>query len=513
MFKVAPAILSCPPKTVIDFLKEFVKAAGPLFIVIDEIGGAFTDTNLDDIGRRNIFMDFCSDLLWKWLSLTNVFFVVLGRGSFLSYVGLRPTGMDIISSRYAFRRLNINLLRSCSIEQIIKKTLVSQRETLTLENYYQLNEDQIKEAATALYKKTNGHPRSLIDAFNSCRSLEDILNYQVPIIMESFNGLYFDGLVRYKSIIEDLIVRMEKQEVVNLTEKFVDSGGRSLTYDIIANRAFISWEGTIDNAVLYTLPFVKNMLRRMVLPFRKYLECIGDASGVSVNYANAFEWMALKRFQEIFSAQRLPCEALPRFLNTPIFGKCSVSFSSNTLLMPKITESGKRSSLSLHSPTAHPDEWKGLLNLIDELGEVCVKPRSESSSSDAFLFADASFKKRRVKLTLGLAVKNFSQATKFSLKDLMRECNLFNRMFDGTDCKDRANILVIVCTSYQQQIEALFNGKEYLVYEIKAYSSIHEVILLRLCTPDQRAAFFDTHDVLAEVIESIIHKVEIERRP
>ncbi len=69
----------------------------------------------------------------------------------------------------------------------------------------------------------------------------------------------------------------------------------------------------MNAARMYTLPFVKIMLKGIIMPFRKYLECLGMITGVSVDYANAFEWMALKRFQEIFSLgeNRRPADALP----------------------------------------------------------------------------------------------------------------------------------------------------------------------------------------------------------
>jgi len=305
------------------------------------------------------------------------------------------------------------------------------------------------------------------------------------------------------------------KEAVDLTAPVTDSGRKKLTLDIIANNSFISWEGTVHAAQLYTLPIVKNMLRGLVLPLRKYLECMLNITDVSVNYANAFEWMALKRFQELFpSGKNLrPCEALPRFLNTPIFGNCLVSFSSNTQLMPKITEGGNRIGSSLYSLTAHPENWKDLLALIDALGDVCIKPRSESSSSDCLLFTDAMSKKKQVKLTLGLAVKNYSRSTKFSVANLDRECYLFNRMFEGTNLVDRLNILVIVCTNYHKDLEAQFKGKNYLAYDIpKSYAYINELILLDLSTAAQRADFYDTSNDLSDCIESIISKAEAEHK-
>jgi hypothetical protein len=515
MFKEDPDIVPNPPNTTDSFLELFTEEFGPLFIVLDEIGAAFEDDQLSDIQSREKFFSFCRNVLGKWLSLKNVFFLLLGRGSFLSYVGLRPVDVNLMKSRYVFQRLNIHLLRPLAIEEIIKRTLVSENGTETLQRYLNLSDKQVVSVAGELYRKTNGHPRSLIQAFKACESYEEISNYEVPFDSVSFNTLFFDHLFHYKRVLGDMILQMDSGEIVDLTANASDIGGKQLTLDIIANNSFISWEGNVMAARLYTLPFVKDMLRGILLPFRKYLECIGNISDVSVDFANAFEWMALKRFQEIFSSKdnRLPSEVLPLFFDTPIFGKCPVSFSTNTRLMPKITtNSNKHASVSLDSLTAHPEKWKELLPLIEDLGEICIKPMPASSSSDCFLFANAVYKRKEVKLTLGLAVKNYSRSSKFSLSNLDKECLLFNRMFIGaTNFNDRLNILVIVCTSYDANIAAEFKEKNYLVRKVSAnYRSIHEVILLNLSKPDQRANFFGISSNLSALIEKIIRKDEAE---
>jgi hypothetical protein len=76
MFIIPPAILINLPKTTDEFLLQLAKSAGPVFIVLDEIGAAYR--------------------------LKNVFFVLPGRASFLSYVGRRPRNMKLIQSAYIY---------------------------------------------------------------------------------------------------------------------------------------------------------------------------------------------------------------------------------------------------------------------------------------------------------------------------------------------------------------------------------------------------------------------------
>ena len=91
-------------------------------------------------------------------------------------------------------------------------------------------------------------------------------------------------------------------------------------------------------AKLYTHPFVKTILENFVLPFKEYLGYVGNVSRVSVDYPNVFEWMFLKRFQELFSSHQQPSKIHPLFFDTPVFGSLSgLSFSIVTRQIPKIT--------------------------------------------------------------------------------------------------------------------------------------------------------------------------------
>lgn len=60
--------------------------------------------------------------------------------------------------------------------------------------------------------------------------------------------MFFDHFYRHRDVLEKLILDMVEGRFVDLTTIVTDPGGKSLTYDIIANNAFISWEGTVDAA-------------------------------------------------------------------------------------------------------------------------------------------------------------------------------------------------------------------------------------------------------------------------
>ena len=201
---------------------------------------------------------------------------------------------------------------------------------------------------------------------------------------------------------------------------------------------------------------------------------------------------------------------MPAFFDTPIFGNCDdIAFSMCTRPIPKITASGSCSS-DLDSATAKPDSWGALLEKIDALGDVCLKPLPKSASSDGFLITKPVFRGKPVKVLCGLAVKNY-KAKQFSTDHLLKECDLFNRMFNGSDGAGCLRILFVCCTCYSKDLSSELKGKPFFVYQYKkSFPSIDEVILLNLETPKQRAAFFGVEDDLSVIVESVVCKAEVE---
>ncbi|KAJ3376747.1 hypothetical protein HDU80_003788, partial [Chytriomyces hyalinus] len=338
MFVVQPAILSKPPKTVNAFLEDLTKVAGPVFIVLDEIGKAFQSNSLNDFQQRDLFLSFCEKILDSWLSLKKVFFIVLGRGSYLNYVPQRPLDIHLKPIRYVFERLNIHLLRPESIRLIMDNTLTSSAGTATITSRLKLTQQDSEAVADHLFRHTNGHPRSLLAAFEKCCSVDEIFHYFQPQRMPDWKPLY-DRVILNKLEVTKLLRDMESGNLVNLTATILDAGGETVTRDNLATSSFFAWEGTVLDARLYVHPIVKAFMESYVLPFREYLKHVGNVTHVSIDYPNVFEWMFLRRFQEIFSQEpKEPRLALPAFFGTPKFGNYkSVLFSTFVRPIPKIT--------------------------------------------------------------------------------------------------------------------------------------------------------------------------------
>jgi hypothetical protein len=126
------------------------------------------------------------------------------------------------------------------------------------------------------------------------------------------------------------------------------------------------------------------------------------------------------------------------------------------------------------------------------------------------LISGAEFKGTLIKLTVGIAAKNYANQSMLIESQLINECNLFDRMFKGTDLSGRKNVLIVCCTQYNQKLARTFNNNLFAVADIgEAYSNIHEVILLDLTTRENRSKFFgvDNHGE-SEFIELIVNKTK-----
>ncbi|KAK1933582.1 hypothetical protein P3T76_011796 [Phytophthora citrophthora] len=302
-----------------EVLEILTAEVGPLFIVLDVIGRGFEDENIDKFGQRELFMRFCRVVLMKWLPIPKVFFLLAGRASFLSYVGLRPgPGLEAIqASPFKFFRLSLHRLRWDAIADIITYTLVDEIEKKTIQQHFDLNAEQVAEVAHNLFDVTLGHPRSLLAAFQKCRSYDDLVHYDEIDMPDFIDWVEFSKrIASYAEPLGTMMSRAIDSVTVNMADTWEDVGGEKVFYDTIANGVGIAWEGTLDKATLYLPPFIQQMILAFLYPLRKYLLKVAK-SKVSLDYPAVFEWVCLKRFQELFDknmkSHGCPKDTLPVF--------------------------------------------------------------------------------------------------------------------------------------------------------------------------------------------------------
>ncbi|CAK4071667.1 unnamed protein product [Aphanomyces euteiches] len=119
----APSVMSY------QFLDEFTKRNGPLFIVLDDVGGAFTAANLDFNQQHDKFKRFYEQVLSTWQIFSNIFFVVAGSG--LAFV--RPSFEQQLGfCDFQYTRLKLNRFGREEIIQIMDHTCLKDDEATTI---------------------------------------------------------------------------------------------------------------------------------------------------------------------------------------------------------------------------------------------------------------------------------------------------------------------------------------------------------------------------------------------
>jgi len=282
----------------------------------------------------------------------------------------------------------------------------------SLVDYYELKSEEVEDFSKQLFEITNGHPRTLLAAFRDSSKKSSLLSYDTS---SSINWVSIrKHAIQYKSEIRELLENYPGGTFdLSKCKAQGENKEKMVSYDIIANNAFISWSGKLEEANLFAPPTVIDFLLRSVYPLRDYLTKILTLQ-VSVDYPLVFEWMFIKRFIELFSGgEWTPKTLLPSFFDTPLFGNAVFNLKGEIISSPKITDRGSVAA-QLDSKTAHPSMWSTLIAQLIYDDSICLKPLPKSASSDALFFANMDNAK---KLTLGLAVKNY-KTTKFSLSNL-----------------------------------------------------------------------------------------------
>jgi hypothetical protein len=323
-----------------------------------------------------------------------------------------------------------------------------------------LDQDKVHKVVKHFFKETCGHPRSLLTAFLKCDSFDKLISFEEEITIPMS---FYKTLSKYKIQAKTLVQNLVTDVPINLLDTFMDEGNKKITYDLLANNLLITWEGEINSAKLYTNPEVLHYIQQYEMPLKNYIHHIVNAR-VSLDYSVVFEWIFLKRFQEMFHSATKPMDVSPRFFRTEVFGKLdNVEFGNETIVFPKFT-SQSANPPDLLSATANPKHLSSLLEKVDfkmvETGiqSICLKPKGKSAFSDVVLISRSMGKR----LTIGLTVKNYCGAS-FTNNHLEKECDLFNRMFTTSETvrsatKEGYAILIVNATQYGKTL-CQFNAK------------------------------------------------------
>ncbi|KAG1697299.1 hypothetical protein DVH05_016583 [Phytophthora capsici] len=498
-------------------LTKLTEEVGPLCIVIDEIGLTFHHNKLDDAARRERFFEFCT-MLQPLFHNRKLFFLIAGRASFLNHVARRPLGNDSLanSSAFKYERLHLHFLPPEAIKTVIENTRWEETSSESIQTHLELTDNQVVNLSARLAGTTFGHPRSLWEAFGTCESYDELFNY-VPEPLEGVDwNRFFGDLRRYRSPLKYLMECALVRQEIDLSAPWIDAGGMELTYEEIVSAFGIKWEGGMENALLYMPAYIQKPILTGVFTVKELLEKVVPViSHLSIDYPDVFEMLCLNRFQEMFPSEGCPHEVLPSFFTKKQrFGRCrGVQFADRSFQAPEITKHSKHKSSSLASKTVHSDKANIEMAEADEICErtshLNLKSRPLSESTVIF-----STKVQGMVLTVGFAVKIYSTVTA-ALVDEERE------KFDSLLSKKNGclNVLFIYATRYGGNLQEAIGSAKSIIYteamqstEKKATTQyIHEVILLDLSTPQNRAEYFGLawNGDLHTCLEKVIHKAEV----
>ena len=148
---------------------------------------------------------------------------------------------------------------------------------------------------------------------------------------------------------------METQRPFDLSTIQLDAGGKQLSLENIASNGYFAWEGQLSEALLSVPKPICDYLRSCRLQFREYVKLakVDLEVGISLDYAECWEIMLLKRLQELFFAEAESIAVSPRFLSAPIFGSCRFRLTDLASRFPKITAKGYQLNLQLLMTPLH----------------------------------------------------------------------------------------------------------------------------------------------------------------
>ena len=501
-----------------ELLKSFIEITQtPLFLVLDEIGGAFSGSS-PVTGRRSVFMDFCSNVLSRWITISHLFFILVGRGDIFNFVGTRITPEKLSGSPFDFQRISLKLIGVENIERILSQTtkMKDGKET-TLADYFGIAQEEIPLYAKEIQDVTNGHPRSMLDLLKHSESKPDLMRFDGKGQTVDVAN-WTKSLIPHTAVIRKLLKAINGNAKIDLTQPaFPVKRSRSL--EELLPTFLIRYEGEITSATLFASSFALKHLSGMFSPFREFISLYTRITDLKFDHAANFETCCLKRFQEIFgsSISSPASELLPNVFKTTTLGMLEgFSATSEVVSIPQVKEDGKPFT-SMDQETVKLTDWPQLLAEMVKLAPCCFTPLAKSASSDVIIMSEGILHGTPCFVTIGLAAKCYSSATELSNAEIQNELALFNRMFSNTlspnasDFRKQINLLFVCCTGpLNNKRKKKAGSHEYWRIDKTGFEHITEAIYLDLSTPDSRSRFFgltgedDMH--LRENLEMMINK-------
>lgn len=405
----------------------------PLILFFDMFQGLFE--NRDKILVRDCFLS-CLNILQTFKILV---FVAVERCFDFEY----DTDADFNTARMT--RISLRKLEPEYIKEIIKSTVKIDNDMIivTIQEYLNLNDDEVSRIANDIYKVTFGNSRRILYCLKSLEQKEK----------EKWGVEFFSKVIEYEYykhkaevLVEEIFSNIKEAKyfyeqyksnnhLVNICE-YTEDG--AMTYEKMAKRLCFYWDGDRDKATLYLNNGIKPYFQ--VFPLNAPIEILEHASALELVLLQAFSTYlgnGDQKLNRFFQEGKLAVD-----VGVQLDKNGQVNFKP----IPKLPI-GTRKSFLLEIMKTECSIYYSL---------------QESRSSDFIIVSkDAS---DRI-FVIGLKVEYFGKYDfGFTDKMLENEIKKFTKMFDERH-KEINKILIICSTKHD-----IFFDKKFYKYEEREVS-------------------------------------------
>ena len=133
-------------------------------------------------------------------------------------------------------------------------------------------EDNLDSVSSAIFEKTCGHPRQILELLSNCDSEEAIDEYRQDLTADEWHTIARNAKL-YSDVIGSRLLPFVNSETesVNLQSLAHDQHAKSVSLETIASSVMIGWSGSITNAYLFASEQVKEYLENVIRPLSEYL--------------------------------------------------------------------------------------------------------------------------------------------------------------------------------------------------------------------------------------------------
>lgn len=447
----------CP----LNYIKDVVKKAGPLFLVFDEIGNPFKSDSVED--NVDAFWKFLKKEVKQWFGIKGFFILLIGYHDFFRTVPLVEPEKNPNNSLFCIKRVPLYPLQPNAIQIVLEKTNYEENKQITVQTFYGIKDSELNAVAKRLYKLSSGIPRLICDILKECDTITKLKEFE-PGMQIIDEAQYSKVINSHRWRILNLLKAVHKGCRVNLSEQVnLENLQNQIGLYQIATEAGFSWHGEITNAKLHISGAVKTYIFNSTT-LMQFLQSY-RATYAIFDQSKCFEWITAKRILELFSLLSSPAIIHPWFFSTPIFGKLeNLVLEQKIQMLLKGTINGDR-NVVLNSKTVHSDYVARAQKEDLFLKPISLVPYDKSASPDRIFLSTAIYQGSLKEVVIGVSIKKF-YSDFFNTKMLKKECLIFKHIFKNMFGQQNILKFLIFCvTKFPKYMQKQFRGRGFFIYD------------------------------------------------